>query len=425
MTFKASFSILSIFIWTVIDASKVLVISMDGFRWDYIGKAKTPVFDEFAAKGTRAVYINPTFVTKSLPCHYSMATGLYEESHGIIANSMYDQEFDETFNYKTIDTKWWDGGEPVWITAGKQGKKTGIYFWHGSETEIQGLRPDFYYAYNRSVPFKERVDTVVQWLSNSTFDIDLAMLYFYQPDRTGHLYGPNSSEVISKVEEMDAILGYLVRELDKTEMLDKINIIVTSDHGMAEIDYTNRRIDVSDYIDMTAILHIPAAGPVANILPKANMIETVFQNLSRAPHMKVYRKEEIPNRWHYKNHRRVLPILAVADEGWMIVKGPEDYKNEKGAHGYDNELSSMKPIFYARGPNVKSGYEASPFNSVDIYPLMCELLGIEPAANNGTLDIVQNFIVKETSGVSSSEISSVSTITLCVLVRVLIELEKN
>lgn len=233
---------------------------------------------------------------------------------------MYDPVFNETFNWQTVDTKWWDGGEPMWVTASKQGLKTASYFWHGSETAIQGYRPDIYYAYNRSVPFKQRVDTVVQWMSNSTFGIDLATLYFYQPDRTGHDFGPNSPQIRSKVEEMDDLLGYLVGELKKANVLETVNVIVTSDHGMAEIDYSTRHIDLSDYIDLDAVQQLPTTGPVSNILPMPNKEDEIVQNLSSVPHLHVYRKADIPSRWHYKNHRRILPILLVADEGWMIVK---------------------------------------------------------------------------------------------------------
>lgn len=395
--------------------NKLLLVSMDGFRWDYIEMASTPNFDDFAAKGTRADYINPSFVTKSLPCHYTMVTGLYEESHGIIANAMYDPVFNETFNWQTTETKWWDGGEPVWVTAGKQGLKTASYFWHGSETTIRGFRPDFFYAYNRSVPFKERVDTVVQWLSNSAFGVDIATLYFYQPDRTGHVFGPNSPEIRSKVEEMDDLLGYIVGELENADVLEHVNIIVTSDHGMAEIDYLSMHIDLSAYLDMDAIEQIPTTGPVSNILPRPGMEDDVIRNLSGVPHLHVYRKDDIPSRWHYKNHRRILPILVVADEGWMIVKGPQEYTNpEKGAHGYDNELPSMKPIFFARGPNIRKGYKTQPFNSVDIYPLVCNLLGIQPAPNNGSLDIVKSFIVRDTANARSVDISVYLFFTCCI-----------
>lgn len=230
---------------------------------------------------------------------------------------MYDPDFDETFNKGTKDTKWWDGGEPLWVTARKQGLKSAVFFWPGSESVIRGLRPNIYKEYNENVPFQTRVDTVVQWLSN---EIDLALLYFHEPDSTGHKFGPNSPEVKAKVMEMDNVLGYIVKELDRADLTSRVNVIVTSDHGMTEIDYAARHIDLSEYIDMESIEHIPTYGPISNILPKHNMNDILLKNLSGIPHLQVYHRESIPERWHYKNNRRILPILAVADEGWVIVK---------------------------------------------------------------------------------------------------------
>lgn len=403
-------------IWMVVKSNKVLMISMDGFRWDYIKQVQTPNFDSFAAHGTYADYINNTFVTKTFPSHYSIATGLYEESHGIIANHMYDPVFNESFSMGTTDTKWWDGGEPLWVTTRKHGLKSAVYFWPGSEAKIRGLRPNIFYAYNESVAFKERVDTVVEWLSKASYNIDFAMLYFHEPDHTGHIYGPKSNEVKNKVKYMDGILGYIVKKFDENELWKSVNVLITSDHGMAEIDYSKRHIDISTYIDMDAIDRIPVDGPTANILPKAKKLDEIIQNLTGVDHLQVYKRKEIPEFWHYRNNRRILPILAVADEGWLIVKGPEEYNyTSKGTHGYDNSLLSMKPIFYARGPNIKVGYKSFPFNSVDIYPLVCELLGIKPSPNNGTLENTKSFIVYQTSGILKNEASSVYILLLYII----------
>lgn len=234
---------------------------------------------------------------------------------------MYDPVLDETFNKGTTDSKWWDGGEPLWVTTRKQEMHSGVYFWPGSEAVIKGLRPNIYNAYNTTVPFKVRIDTVVQWLFNTSFyDIDLAMMYVHEPDVTGHAFGPNSQELRNIVEEMDGMLGYIVEEFDKANLWDKVNVIVTSDHGMAEVDYSARHIDLSTHINMDGIDKIPYSGAVANILPKANMAEEIIQNLTGVPHLTVYRKEDIPDHWHYRDNRRILPILLVADEGWMIVE---------------------------------------------------------------------------------------------------------
>lgn len=240
---------------------------------------------------------------------------------------MYDPEFNETFNMGTKDTKWWDGGEPLWVTVRKAGLKSATYFWPGSEAEIRGLRPNIYNDYNESIPFEKRVDTVVDWFSLSESNIDFAMLYFHEPDHTGHVFGPDSQQVKDKVKEMDNLLGYIVQQFDAKHLWESVNVIVTSDHGMTEIDVENKHIDLLNYVDGHAILESPALGPTTNLHVATGMIDDVVKNLSNVEHLQVYRREDVPEYWHYRKHRRILDIVAVADEGWTIVKvGFDAYK---------------------------------------------------------------------------------------------------
>ncbi|KAK3592418.1 hypothetical protein CHS0354_036048 [Potamilus streckersoni] len=316
---------------------------------------------------------------------------------------MYDPEFNETFTMATKTSKWWEGGEPVWVTARKHGKRSAIYFWPGSETEIHGFFPNIWKKYNESDPFNNRIDTVIHWLLND--QADMVALYFHEPDYTGHIFGPNSTEVSKKVEEMDGWLGYLMKNLTDHGLWDNVNVIVTSDHGMAAVDVNSRVIDIYDYVDPRAIKLATSDGEILNILPVSGKEDEMVHNLTNHPHMTVYKKQDIPEHWHYKNNRRILPVLLVAEEGWLIVRNRTAYRqsNQRGAHGYDNQLSSMKPIFYARGPDFRRNYLAKPFNSIDLYPLMCKLLGIKPAPNNGTLDNTADILA---SSVTSSAMSN-------------------
>ena len=246
--------------------------------------------------------------------------GLYEESHGIISNHMYDPELNETFNMGTKDTKWWDGGEPLWVTVRKAGLYSATYFWPGSEAEIRGFRPNIYKPYKESTSFEERIDTVIKWLTRTSPRTDFAMLYFHEPDHTGHVFGPNSDDVLQKISYMDGILGYISNRLDEKHLWDSVNVIVTSDHGMTEIDVENKYIDLSSYVDREAILQVPSTGPTANILVAPGMVDEVVRNLSNVEHLEVYKREDIPEHWHYSNNRRILDVVAVAEEGWTIVK---------------------------------------------------------------------------------------------------------
>ncbi|XP_061191187.1 ectonucleotide pyrophosphatase/phosphodiesterase family member 5-like [Saccostrea echinata] len=389
---------------------KVLLVSMDGFRWDYLKKTQTPNFDRMARLGTHALYINNTFVTKTFPNHYTLVTGLYEESHGIVSNHMYDPVLNATFGHQSHESEWWDGGEPLWVTARKNNRTSATFYWPGSEAKIRGYRPNIWLPYNESIPFIPRVDRVIDWLVNKS--IDFVTLYFHEPDKTGHMYGPDSTQIVQKVKDMDGILGYILDSLDRNSLTDKVNLVLVSDHGMTGIDLQHRLIDVSELVDMDEdILFTLDSGPVMQINPRKDP-QYVIQKIRNAsvPHLNVYLKEEIPIKWHYRNNRRVMPIFATAEEGWSIVTNATLAKriNEKGNHGYDNALLSMKPIFLAMGPNIRQNYQVPVFKNVDIYPLVCELLQIQPAPNNGSLLRVKSLIVSKDSTNNGPELRAVS-----------------
>ncbi|XP_071090692.1 glycerophosphocholine cholinephosphodiesterase ENPP6-like [Haliotis cracherodii] len=395
----ASISIVAILVllsvWTTADdfKNRVLLVSMDGFRWDYLNNAtSTPHFHTFGDGGVRTTYMNSSFPTLTFPNHYTMITGLWEESHGITGNYMYDPVFNATFNMGTKETRWWDGGEPLWVTAKKQGLKAGTYFWPGSETEIRGVRPDYWFPYTDDPPYKERIDTVVDWFK--TKDVTFATLYYPEPDSTGHRFGPESQEVKDKVAYMDEILGYLVQKLRDNDLENEVNVIVTSDHGMVEVDNVNKVVDISDYVDMTKVARVPSYGPVMQILPVEGQDDAIIQSLTGVEHITAYKKEDLPERLHFQDNRRIMPVVIIAEEGWQITtnKTKQATKTTKATHGYDNALMSMKPIFLAKGPNFKTNFASDPIQNVDIYPLVCKLLNIEPAPNNGSLDRVNVFI---------------------------------
>ncbi|XP_033737016.1 ectonucleotide pyrophosphatase/phosphodiesterase family member 5-like [Pecten maximus] len=373
-------------------AKQVLLVSMDGFRYDYPKKVATPNFDRMERYGVKAKYITNAFPTKTFPCHYSTITGLHAESHGIVGNTMYDPEFDEFFSMRSHQTKWWDAGEPLWITARKQGLTSGTMFWPGSEAEIQGLRPNRWYKYNESITYDERVDIVINMLKVDK--LNFVTLYFHQPDLHGHIYGPNSPEVVDKIVEMDTLLGTLLHKLVVNGLRDEVNLIVLSDHGMTEVDYDNKLVEIWDLVDKSLIQRTVDSGPIMHVVPAVGQEDAVLSAINSHPHFTAYRKADIPDRWHYQNNRRIMPIFVVADEGWTITwdRNYTRRYDTKGSHGYDNRLITMKSIFYAIGPNFKPKFSASPFKSVDVYPLVCELLGMRPSPNNGSLHNTAGFL---------------------------------
>jgi len=399
--------------------NQVLLVSFDGFRWDYLTKFNRKL-ENFARLKKSGVSIKdggniPPFFTYTFPSHYTTATGLYEESHGIVGNKFFDPRFKETFSMynarKVADSKWWSDGEPIWVSARRQNLSSATFFWPGSEAKIRGFRPTHWRKYNGSVTFDQRVDQSLRWLEDG---IDIVCVYFDEPDHTGHSYGPDSEKVADEVDRMDAVLGLFLDGLEKKNLNSKVNFLLTSDHGMTGI-WPNQSISLGDYIN-TEDIHLLTYGPAALIQPKdPSQTLNIYNSLAKKhPRMKVFLKADIPERWHYKRNRRITPIYAVADESWYIngtrwTQFPIDRDTKKplgGMHGYDNALPSMHPIFFAAGPDIAVDKQVAPFETVNYYLLMCRLLGIRPAPNNGTSATVEGLLTSPAASTTNHDIDA-------------------
>ncbi|KAA3653567.1 MAG: alkaline phosphatase family protein [Calditrichaeota bacterium] len=378
----------------------VLLVSIDGFRWDYFEKCPTPNFDKLARKGVKAERLIPVFPTLTFPNHYSIITGLYPENHGIVSNYMYDPVKQDSFSIKRTEmmtkSHWWDG-EPLWITAGKHGLRSASFFWVGSETAISGVRPTIYKDYDSKIPGRTRIDTVLSWLDYPTSQRpQFITLYFSFIDHIGHTYGPESPEIVHAVSRMDSLIGYLVDGLGRID--DNVNTIILSDHGMAETR-SDRIIEVDDYIDLSDVVYADWYT-TSIVLPKAGKTDKLYNQLHNAhPHLKVFKKEHLPGRFHFKKNNRIHPLVLIADTGWEVMTRKEaerrrQYKKIGGAHGYDNSDERMHGIFIAFGPAFRQGSRVSPFLNIHIYELVCKILGIVPAPNDGSLDSVKVVLKK-------------------------------
>jgi predicted AlkP superfamily pyrophosphatase or phosphodiesterase len=380
--------------------SPVLLIGIDALGWDLPSKTKTPNLDRLAAGGVTTERLVPVFPSKTFPNFYSIATGLYPAHHGIVANNMYDPDFDAWFHLSDRsavgDGRWW-GGEPIWVTVEKAGLKAAAYFWPGTEARIQGIRPTHWQLYDESAPNRARVDQVLRW-----FDLpahkrpSLITLYFSDVDHAAHDYGLESKQVRRALRAVDRAVGRLLTGLRKRGVLEQTNIIVVSDHGMTPIS-PDRVIYLDDYLDGGAV-QVVDWNPVLALRPRpGHEEEEVFAALAGAhPHLAVYRKSEIPERFQYRDQPRIQPILGVADEGWSITSRSRQSRTRdrhRGAnHGYDNQLVSMGATFIATGPGFRQGVVVPPFENIHIYGLLCALLGLEPAPNDGDLEIVREML---------------------------------
>jgi len=377
----------------------VILVSLDGLRWDYLEKYDAPHLALLAEEGVRAERLTPVFPTKTFPNHYSVVTGLYAENHGIISNNIYDPDIDGRFSLSNqeaiVDPRWWEG-EPLWVTAEKQGQVAATYFWPGSEAPIQDTRPTHWRTYDGRVPGEERVHQVLDWLDlPSEARPSLITLYFSEIDGAGHRHGPDAPEVAYALLAVDAHIGLLVDGLRKRDMLDDADIIVMSDHGMAPTS-EDRVIIIDEFFDPGAA-NIVELSPVMMMYPPDHVDkDSLVRALDAHARVDAYTKEDIPARFHIAGHRRTPPIMAVADEGWTFSTRERYEENPArfngGSHGYDNGLESMAGIFIARGPSFRRGATVGPFESIHIYEMACSILGLEPAANDGSLNAVADIL---------------------------------
>jgi len=372
----------------------VIVVSFDGFRHDYLDRIETPNFRRVMRAGVRAGGLIPVFPSKTFPNHYSIATGMYAGNHGLIDNTFYDPRFDAIYRLgdstAVRDARWY-GGEPIWVTAERQGMVSSSFFFVGSEAPIGGIRPTYVRNYDSRVPNAERVRTVLEWLRlPAERRPHLAMLYFSDVDDAGHRHGPDSPEVVEAVRRVDQALGQLLDGIEKLPIADQVHLILVSDHGMAAQD-TLRVEYLDDAIDLTGVQTINA-GTYTTLWvgdsARTNQLYTELQ--SRLKNARVYRRNEIPERFRYRTNDRAGDLLVLADPGYQVIYRQKGRPSSGGAHGYDPASNLMHGIFLAMGPRIRSGEMAPSFENVHVYPLVAHLLGLRPnPAIDGRLEVLQ------------------------------------
>lgn len=377
----------------------VILISIDGMRADYLDRFKPPALTQMAKTGVRAEWMIPSFPTKTFPNHYTIATGLYPANHGIVENNVYDfgTVFTMSKREEVRNPRWW-GGEPIWVTATKQGQLAGSYFFVGTEAPIERVNIWKTRYYNGRVPNNMRVDKVLSWLDNPVNDRPtMITLYFSDVDDAGHEFGPDAEETKYAVWDVDSSIERLMHGLKKRGIENKANVIVVSDHGMAKVNVRNTTF-LDDHFDFDDTERILWTSEIIQIFPKPGREESIYANIKDLSHVTCWKKKDIPERLNYRQGKRVAPIVCSSQEGWITtnhkryedwIDDLDDLDRPRGAHGYDNALESMRATFIAHGPAFKSGFVAKPFPNVDVYNVMCKVLGLKPAANDGDLSRVR------------------------------------
>ena len=372
----------------------VILISLDGFRPDYLDKHPAPTLRALAERGVRAKWMTPSFPSLTFPNHYAIATGLYPDHNGIVGNNIYAPEFNETFSMSKKEEvqngRWWLG-EPIWVTAEKQGQRAGAFFFPGSEAEISGKRPSIWKPFDDNFPNFERVDTILSWLDLPRAERPtMITLYYSDVDHGGHDAGPDSDDVKQAIARVDAALSRLVEGLKARRIFERVNLIIVSDHGMVRLD-PRQVVVLDDHFDLSMAQQVVWNSGMVQIFPKPGTSEAIYAALkAKAPHVSVYRKPEMPTRFHYGTSKRIGEIVVLAEEGWTI-NSRERYRppdpsapvSYRGGHGFDHELESMRALFVAHGPAFKRARMVEPFANVDVYNVMAKILKLKPARNDG------------------------------------------
>jgi predicted AlkP superfamily pyrophosphatase or phosphodiesterase len=363
----------------------VILVSIDGFRFDYLKRGKTPVLAALAERGVSGP-MRPSFPTQTFPNHYTLVTGLYPDHHGIVDNSMEDPALGRFTMDNSLDPAWWNGGEPLWVTAGAQGLKTASMYWPGSDRVIRGHQPDLWVKYDKAFLADDRVDRLLTWLDLPESERpDFATLYFDIVDTEAHHHGTNSPELTAALVSTDASLGRLIDGLKARGLFQRTNIIVVADHGMADTA-PSRLLYLDDIVDPAAIHTVTTGTSTGLSLAPAAPADTLAKLLAPHDHMACWKKADIPARLHYGRNPRVPPVICSAEVGWYITtrERMKTLTFNLGNHGYDPAAPEMAAVFVAEGPAFARGRSVRPFDNVDVQPLMAHLLHLNAPKSDGS-----------------------------------------
>lgn len=380
--------------WAAGRDTYTLIISLDGLRWDYLDAYDVPFFDQMAREGVKAV-MQPSFPSKTFPNHYTMATGLTPDHHGIIANTFWDRGGGKEFSIANNDTRAdgrYYGGDPVWLTAKHQGVKTATVFWVGSDVAIHGEHPTYWRDYQtQQIDFPGRVDEIIRLLSMPENERPhLVMAYFEEPDASGHNYGPMHRQTRLAMKEMDRLLHLLWTRIQMLPIASQVNVIITGDHGMASVD-PKRFVNINDILPRHWYERFCNDYPTLIYASAPQYVDSILNALQGVDHIRAWKPDQVPVYLNYGTNKNMGDIVVLPDVGWLFYDKPSE--TQRGSHGFDHMAADMQVGFRAIGPDFKVGYEkADRFRNVCIYPLLCHLLGVTPSPNDGSLDEIADIL---------------------------------
>jgi alkaline phosphatase D len=374
----------------------VVLVSLDGFRYDYAKKYGATHLLAIAAHGASVPEgMIPAYPSLTFPNHYTLVTGLYPEHHGIVGNTFYDPVRKERYSYtdaKTNTDGSWYGGTPLWSLAEKEGMRSACFFWPGSEAEIAGERPSFYLKYEDKFPDDARIDQVIAWLKLPAEQRPhFITLYYPNVDHAGHEFGPDSPQTAEAVKHVDELMGTLEKDLNALHL--PIDLIIVSDRGMEKIQ--------GGWIDLDKFAPLDGFETAGAYLyaPNEEAANKAYQKLKAAdPSFMVYRRANVPAELHFNsNPREGDPVIVARGPYAIRAKAPpadrEDRAPTVGNHGFDPfMMPNMKAVFYAEGPDIRHNVKLKPFENINVYPLIVKILELDSPPVDGSLSVLSGVL---------------------------------
>jgi predicted AlkP superfamily pyrophosphatase or phosphodiesterase len=379
----------------------VVLVSLDGFRPDYVASVPAPRLARMRREGASAPHMLPVFPSKTFPNHYSIATGMYAGTHGLVGNQMWDPVLRAAFavgdSASETDPRWW-GGEPLWVTAERQGMLSAALYWPGSQVPIGGVRPTYWARYDAAVPAEARVDQVLAWLRLPAERRPHFVAMYLSDVDAGH-HAPGAPEVRAAVRRVDAAIGRLLDGVAALPPSMRVSVVVVSDHGMADVR-PGRVFYLSDHVPMEGVRAV-GSGPNSHLFFEG---DTAALERTRAalravlPGAGVYRRDEIPARYRLRASPRAGDLLVEVPPPHSVVPrrpapGAAPYAPSPGNHGYDPLHPSMHALFVAQGPAFRPGARVAPFENVHLYPALARILGLRPARGvEGRAEVLRGIV---------------------------------
>jgi len=362
----------------------LVLISIDGFRWDYLDQYPTPALRELASRGVRADSLIPVFPTLTFPNHYTIATGLYPQNHGIVANTFPDPESGSWYTYKKRETAQdgrWYGGEPIWVAAAKAGMRTAAFYFVGSEADIQGIRPDRWNPYNKLITGDIRTEQVLEWLAEpEDTRPQVITLYFDDVDDHSHWSGVGSEAAVAAIARVDGYIQQLLDGMDQLAYKDRISLVVVSDHGQGGYSRPGDPLVLEGNVDLSGITPVDGGSYLFLHFDREEpqRVAAMQQAINQAWDCgEAYQPEDAPAGWMVGNNPRFPELILMPEPGCAVLShSNQATRINHGDHGWAPEVPEMHGIFIAAGPGIPAGLRIPPVHAVDIFPLLLRQLGL-------------------------------------------------